>query len=66
MPRFEGTTEMDKIGANLRVASKSSLPRGLFLKSPDTSRVSQFPLYLRNVKGLSHQTSQSSWFFLAI
>ena len=39
MPRFEGTTEMDKIGANLRVTSKSSLTRGVFLKSPETSRV---------------------------
>ena len=26
-------------------------------------RVPQFPLYLRNAKVLSHETSQSSWFF---
>ena len=26
--------------------------------------VPQFPLYLRNTEVLSHQTSQSSWFFL--
>ena len=27
-------------------------------------RVSQFPTHLRNAEVLSHQTSQSSWFFL--
>ena len=37
---------------------------GLFLKSPETFRVPQFPLYLHNAGVLSHQTSQSSWFFL--
>ena len=46
--------------------------RGPFLKSPETFRalyralyrVAQFPLYLRNAGVLTHQTSQSSWFFL--
>ena len=37
--------------------SKSRNFSGLF-------RVPQFPLYLRNAEVLSHQTSQSSWFFL--
>ena len=45
-----------------------SEPWGLFYKVPKRFgglfRVPQFPLCLRNAGVLSHQTSQSSWFFL--
>jgi len=43
-------------------------PQGPFLKSPETFRTffgcHNSPLYLRNAKVLSHQTSQYSLFFL--
>ena len=38
--------------------------RGLFLKGPETFRVPQSPLCLRNGEVLSDQSLQSSWFFL--
>ena len=40
-------------------------PRGLFLQCfGPILRATKFLLYLRNAEVLSHQTSQSSWFFL--
>ena len=50
------------------VRKKKKIISGLFLKSPETFRAyfgcHNYRLYLRNSEVLSHQTSQSSWFFL--